>query len=344
MGLSDQIDRYHKRAGIVLAKRRLRGTHARAAAGAVRLRRHTLGDDPAAADARFAPRCRDPRRDPLGAEADQGLRALEADPADDAATLAIDHKRWGDFHLDGNELRDRITALHPVTAADSIRAFYMLYAEREGKSRYGDKTPGYIQEMRRIQRVLPEARFVHIIRDGRDVSLSHMRMNWGPEDYEQSARLWRNRIRRAQKIAPTVDHYMEVHFEDIVADTEGSLRRICDYIDLDFDPAMLDYHERAEGRLAEKARELPRKNRPNQTAEARLDSHKLAKEPPRSDRVGMWRERMTEEEISQYEAIAGDFLVKLGYGVSTDAGRKRAEDKGALAPEVTRIPAPVATG
>ena len=89
-----------------------------------------------------------------------------------------------------------------MTAADAIRAFYLLYAEREGKTRYGDKTPGYVKEMRRIQRVLPEARFIHIIRDGRDVSLSHMRMNWGPETYEQSARLWRNRIRKARKMAP----------------------------------------------------------------------------------------------------------------------------------------------
>jgi hypothetical protein len=217
-----------------------------------------------------------------------------------------------------------------------------MYAEREGKQRYGDKTPGYVQEMRRIQRVLPEARFVHIIRDGRDVSLSHLRMNWGPETYEQSARLWRNRIRKARKMAPDVNHYMEIHFEDLVGDTEGVLRKVCDFIELDFDPVMLDYHERAEDRLKEKARELPRKNRPNQSAEARMDSHRLAKEPPRSDRVGMWRERMSEEEISAYEAIAGDFLVKLGYGVVTDAGRQRAVEKGATEPERTRIPAPVA--
>jgi hypothetical protein len=341
MGLSDQIDRYKKRAGIVFAKRRLQGRTpepppAPFVCGVTRsgttLLRLMLDSHPEVAipgETHWVPKL---------------IKAFERSKqsGDDAASLAIDHNRWGDFHLDANELRERIQALNPVTAADSIRAFYLLYAEREGKFRYGDKTPGYMQEMRRIQRVLPEARFVHIIRDGRDVSLSHMRMNWGPEDYEQSARLWRNRIRRAQKIAPTIDHYTEVHFEDIVADTEGSLRRICDFIDLEFDPVMLDYHERAEGRLAEKARELPRKNRPNQTAEARLDSHRLAKEPPRSDRVGMWREKMTEEEISQYEAIAGDFLVKLGYGVVTDEGRKRAEEKRAEAPERTRIPEPVA--
>ncbi len=247
---------------------------------------------------------------------------------DDLADLIIDHKRWGDFHLDADELRTRIRAVDPPNAADVIRAFYLLYAEREGKRRYGDKTPGYVQEMPRLQRVLPEARFIHIIRDGRDVSLSHLRMNWGPETYAESARLWRNRIRKARKQAPQIEHYTEIHFEDLVSDTEGVLRKVCEFVELEFDPAMLDYHERAEGRLAEKARELPRKNRPNQPAEARLESHKLAKEPPRSDRIGMWRERMTEAEIAEYEAVAGDMLATLGYELATDEGRARAEAKG----------------
>jgi hypothetical protein len=331
MGLSDQIDRYRKRFAIMRARRRLRGRTpepppAPFVCGVTRsgttLLRLMLDSHPEVAipgETHWVPKL---------------IKAFERGPqsGEDAAHLAIDHKRWGDFHLDAAELRRQIEALDPVTAADAIRAFYMLYAEREGKIRYGDKTPGYVREMRRIQRVLPEARFVHIIRDGRDVSLSHLRMNWGPETYEQSARLWRNRIRKARKMAPDIDHYMEVRFEDLVADTEGVLRRVCDFIELDFDPVMLDYHERAEGRLAEKARDLPRKGRPDQPAETRLESHKLAKEPPRSDRVGMWRERMAPEEVAEYEAVAGDLLLELGYELGSEAGEQRAVEKGVTAP------------
>ena len=105
MGLSDQIDRYRKRVEHRARRQAPARAHARAAAGAVRLRRHPLGDDAAAADARLAPRRRDPGRDALGAEADQGVRALASRPATTPPTLAIDHKRWGDFHLDGEELR-----------------------------------------------------------------------------------------------------------------------------------------------------------------------------------------------------------------------------------------------
>lgn len=331
MSLGDRIDKYRKRAKIIGAGRRLRGRSptpppapfvcgvTRSGTTLLRLMLDSHPDVAIPGETHWVPKL---------------IKSFERSKqsGEDAANLVIDHKRWGDFHLDAVELREKIVALDPVTAADSIRTFYMTYAEREGKVRYGDKTPGYVQEMRRIQRVLPEAHFIHIIRDGRDVSLSHMRMNWGPETYAESARLWRNRIRKARRMAPDINHYMEVRFEDLVGDTEGVLRRVCDFIELDFDPVMLDYHERAEGRLAEKARDLPRKNRPDQPAATRLASHVLAKEPPRADRIGMWRERMTPEEVADYEAVAGDMLVTLGYELATDAGHKRAKEKGATAP------------
>jgi hypothetical protein len=331
MGVLDTLDRYRQRARIVLAGRRLRGRTpepppapficgvTRSGTTLVRLMLDAHPEVAIPGETHWVPKL---------------IKAQERrkQSAEELADLIIDHKRWGDFHLDASELRQRFAALDPVTAADAIRAFYMLYAEREGKARYGDKTPGYVQEMRRIQRVLPEARFIHIIRDGRDVSLSHLRMNWGPETYAESARLWRNRVRKARKMAPSIEHYMEIRFEDLVADTEGVLRRVCDFVELDFDPVMLDYHERAEGRLAEKARELPRRNRPPQPAAARLESHRLAKEPPRSDRVGMWRERMTPEEVAEYEAVAGDILLETGYGLATEAGEQRAREKAAVAP------------
>lgn len=323
-------DKLKRRAGIVMARRRLRGHTeppgpAPFVCGVTRsgttLLRLMLDAHPEVAipgETHWVPK--------LIKAAERGKQTH-----DDFADLIIDHKRWGDFHLDAEELRARIRQVNPPNAADTIRAFYLVYAEREGKTRYGDKTPGYIKEMPRIQRVLPEARFIHIIRDGRDVSLSHLRMNWGPESYAESARLWRNRIRKARKQAPRIDNYIEIYFEDLVNDTEGALRRVCEFVELDFDPVMLDYHERAEGRLAEKARELPRKNRPPQPAEARLESHRLAKEPPRSDRIGMWREAMTPDEVAEYEAVAGDLLVELGYELDSEAGQARAAEKGVTA-------------
>ncbi len=243
------------------------------------------------------------------------IKRVERKPltADEAADFVTEHKRWGDFHLEADDLRERFRALKPFTAGDAIRSFYGLYSEREGKPRYGDKTPGYMREMLRLQRVLPETRFIHIIRDGRDVALSVLKLNWGPSNPTEAAELWTERIEKARQQAPKVNHYLEIRFEDLVMDTEGTLRKVCEFIDLDFDPVMLDYHERAAERLKEKERDLPRSNRPDQPAELRMKSHMLAREPPREDRIGMWKKKMSEEDVAEYEAVAAPLLTELGY-------------------------------
>jgi hypothetical protein len=191
-----------------------------------------------------------------------------------------------------------------------------LYAEREGKSRWGDKTPGYVREMHRIQSVLPEARFIHLIRDGRDVALSVLGMNWGPSTVPEAAFRWKKRILRAREQAPRIGHYVEIRYEDLVRDTEATLRRVCEFTDLPYDEAMLRYHERAEERLREKDRDLDRgPEKEPQPAEARMESHALATEPPDPERIERWRTEMSREDRAVYEELAGELLADLGYEV-----------------------------
>ena len=104
--------------------------------------------------------------------------------------------------------------------------------------------------MREIQGYLPEARFVHLIRDGRDVALSVLKQPWGPQTIEAAAEKWRSRVLRGRSQQPYLGFYMEVKFEDLVLHTERELRRICEFVELDFDPAMLGYHETRRGAAA----------------------------------------------------------------------------------------------
>nr|MBA2296496.1 sulfotransferase [Actinomycetota bacterium] len=243
-------------------------------------------------------------------------RRWERADADRLAEVVTTHRRWGDFHLDADELRRRFNVVEPLEIGELVRAFYELYAEQQGKSRWGDKTPGYVREMIRIEHVLPEARFIHLIRDGRDVALSVLGMEWGPDTVEGAARRWKKRVMRGREQAARLPHYLEVRYEDLILDTEPTLLRICEYIELDFDEAMLRYYERAEERLSEKARDLYRgPDRPAVSAEHRMRSHALAKEPPKADRVYRWREKMTLEQRAEFEAEAGDLLADLGYEV-----------------------------
>jgi hypothetical protein len=237
------------------------------------------------------------------------------------------HRRWGDFHIEASELAERWAALPDLTGPAAVREFFKIYGEKQGgPPRWGDKTPGYVKRMREIQEYLPEARFIHLIRDGRDVALSILKQSFGPETIEAAADRWRGRVLRGRAQQPYLGFYVEVKFEDLVLDTEGQLRRICEFIELDFHPAMLGYHERAEERLKEKARELPRgKGRDPQSAERRLKSHEKTFEPPNPSLVGGYKTKMTPADQATYEALAGDLLTELGYEADSLGGPNGSE-------------------
>jgi hypothetical protein len=232
-----------------------------------------------------------------------------------AHALITGHRRWPDFALDAGELRERFDAASPFDAGAAMRAFYGLYAERHGKPRWGDKSPSYVRRMRRVQAVLPEARFIHLIRDGRDVALSQLEVHHGADEVTQAARDWTARIEKARKAARRLDGYLELRYEDLVADPEPLLRRICALCELDFDPAMLDYHRGAEERMAETIRDFDRGGRggPAITAEQRAAQHAHVSKPPQRERAGRWRRDMAPEQVAAFEAEAGRLLADLGY-------------------------------
>jgi len=241
-----------------------------------------------------------------------------------AAEIAAS-RRWADFGLDQDELAARMSGRRGESGARAaIRAFYELYAEAQGKTRWGDKTPDYLRSIRRIGRTLPEARFVHLIRDGRDVALSRRRWRARAGGRERPidawASQWQRWIATARRQAQDVEHYLEVRYEDLVADTEPTLRRICRFADLEFQPGMLDYHERASERLAELDRPLPAgKGKGARAAEHRRAKHALTSEPPREEKVEAWRREMSDEERLAIEAEAGELLAELGYPVQEPA-------------------------
>jgi hypothetical protein len=76
---------------------------------------------------------------------------------EEAHGVVTGHRQWGDFGLDSGELLSRFCELDQIDPETTLRAFFELYAEREGKSRWGDKTPNYIKRMKQIERWIPEA-------------------------------------------------------------------------------------------------------------------------------------------------------------------------------------------
>ncbi len=230
-------------------------------------------------------------------------------------------REWGDFGLTEEQLLDEFGAIEPLNAGDALRSFYRLYAERIGKPRCGEKTPIYVKSIRKIQRALPEARFAHVIRDGRDVCLSIRDRAVKEHPVDVIAERWVRRIGQAQRQSKHVPHYMEVRYEQLILETEPTLRRICEFFELPWDDAILDYHQQSAERLEEMKRELPADGkRTTLSVERRMATHARTTQAPDPRRVSRWREQMDPADRELFESIAGELLTELGYTIGDGPG------------------------
>lgn len=221
---------------------------------------------------------------------------------------------WPDLGLTVEQYREAFDAIEPFTRADACRAVYRLYASRFGKCRWGDKTTQYLTEIDHIAALLPEARVIHIIRDGRDVMLSQRRMN-APEEFAARVQRWVEEVRTGRRLGQSLPHYTEVRYEDLLADPRRELIRLCRFIELPFNESMLRYHETARARLDELQDFYLADGSLLMSRARRLEVHELTSKPPDRSRTGCWRKEMTADEQDQFHSLAGEFLREVGYEV-----------------------------
>ncbi len=202
-------------------------------------------------------------------------------------------REWG---VSVADVRDRLPG--EPSFAEAISAIYAAYAAARGKERYGDKTPLYMQSLATVARAFPHAKYVHVVRDGRDAGLSFLamkrrpRFNWArPRALLSFAAQWRLEVEAARRFG-AARPYLELRYEDLVGDPEAKLGEICAFLGLPFEHAMLEYHRGVD-------------------PERLLDHPKLA-EPPGPGR-SRWRDELEPREVEQFEGVAGDVLAASGY-------------------------------
>ena len=224
---------------------------------------------------------------------------------------------WTDFGLDEPTLRAAVTQPKKTfNLADGARRIYELYARAHGKTRWGDKTPPYVWRLREVSALLPEAHFVHIIRDGRDVALSIRGLWFDPAkgNIEDAAAQWLWRIREARQQAIICPHYLEVRYEELLVHPREVLTRVCTFMGLEYDPAMENYHHASGERLRSEIHD-------QRDAQGALVATKAQREaifektalPPDPERAGRWRKDMSADDRERFESVAGDLLRELGY-------------------------------
>jgi sulfotransferase family protein len=205
-------------------------------------------------------------------------------------------RRFREWGVPPETLKAALSQDAPTTIEDALRSTFRAYALWRRKPRYGDKTPIHVLHIELLSDRFSEARFVHMIRDGRDVALSYLDARFGPNTLEEAAVYWRRFVRAGQaagtKLSPS--RYLEVRYEDLTANPREVLARVSDFLDLRFDEAMLAYHER---------RDL--------VPDGAIH-HKNLRMPP-TKALRDWRAEMSARDVRTFEAVAGDLLDELGY-------------------------------
>jgi hypothetical protein len=166
----------------------------------------------------------------------------------------------------------------------------------------------------RLTGLLPEARIVHVIRDGRDVACSLRHLWFSPgTTMEDQAAFWRDCVSAARQAGAASGRYLEVRYEDLVRDAADVLGAICRFIELPLSERMLDYHHGARERLAEHGDRVRTDGTLLVSHTDRVGQQALTALPPQASRVGAWEQAMSAEEQARFVAVAGGLLAELGY-------------------------------
>jgi hypothetical protein len=227
-----------------------------------------------------------------------------------------DYHRFHRLELPSSEVDH--AADQSETYAELVEAIYDRYASRRGKPLAGEKTPDYVRRIPLLRGLFPHSRFVHIIRDGRDVALSLRDWandkkgpgkleRWAEDPIAVSALWWSWQVKSGRKAGRRLGAkgYLEVRYEALVNDPDAELRRLCAFLDIPFRSEMLRFHE---GR---------RKESPGLSAKSAWK--------PTTPGLRDWRRQMTAIETALFEAIAGPLLRELGFPAETQADQEIGE-------------------
>lgn len=211
------------------------------------------------------------------------------------------------FRVSGLD-RDRIAARvmeECRNGGDFLRIVMGEVAQSQGVERWADCTPEHVLHMEEIKREIPDALFIHIIRDGRDVALSYLKQGWAyPLPWDRSDQFgvaglyWNWIVGRGRELGKSLGQdYYEVRFEELVTHPQETLARLGVFIGHDLDYETIQ--RVGIGSVSE----------PNSS---------FGDEAGVFDPVERWRSKLSPPEVADFEALAGDRLEELGYRLASE--------------------------
>ena len=216
----------------------------------------------------------------------------------------ISYRRFYRMGLEDVEVRN--AAQDCAGYAEFVSRLYSLRGHKKRKPLSGEKTPDYCRKIPQLHRLFPTARFIHIIRDGRNTALSTLNWAtaskgpgrwslWSEDPLGTCALWWQWQAGTGQRDGENLGSkfYLQVEYEKLVAKPQQTLQSLASFLDISYCEEMANYHI-------------------GKTKSASGLSAKSAWLPPVKN-LRDWREDMSAEDIGVFEGIAGELLRENGY-------------------------------
>jgi hypothetical protein len=216
------------------------------------------------------------------------------------------HNKFSLFGLEREALMPLVGSGQPISYASFVTGIFDLYGKAQGKKVVGNKTPDSVRRMGTLHALWPKTRFIHLIRDGRDVALSLMNWpsvrtktpgtfpTWKDDPVSTAALWWELNVRRGREAGEALGPglYRELRYESLVARPDQECRTLCEFLGIAYDEAMLTYHEAFKTAAG---------------TEVRPDWQ------PITSGLRNWRAQMLADDVERFEAAVGTLLDELGY-------------------------------
>lgn len=210
------------------------------------------------------------------------------------------HYRFKRYQLDVNEGEIR----HFRNYADFMNYLYTKFATKYGASRWCEKTPHYINNCEDLLALFPHAKFIHLIRDGRDVANSVIAREWGPNNILYAANYWKSYVTKGIAFGEKhPDRYLEIKYEDLLSDPERIMKRVYAFIEVAPPDDLRKLNSLPEDGYIKETKNFFGKNTSYRASYDRLVAQNKNK----------WADKMTKREKEVFNTVAGDLLYRLGY-------------------------------
>lgn len=200
-------------------------------------------------------------------------------------------------YLDAGQLREIVDSAD-YNLPGLLNSIYARIAAKAGKQLAGDKSPNDLQYIRIIMKQLREhqdIKFLHIVRDLRDVMVSIKQRGWTRDTDSYFPRMWSTvNLYLHELMRDTPERYLLLRYEDLVRDPEQAFDAACSFLGMDFEPAMLGHEQRAR-----RFGHMPHHQRLFQAIDG--------------ERVGIYRHELTADAVLRYEQQADEALRVFGY-------------------------------